>query len=58
LTRLVEDCDMKKINAIKVNTDLSRYVMSPAFRFAAESLLFVSRLLHLQNRIILFARKP
>ena len=44
------------LGKVKVNTDLSRYAMGPAFRLAAEALLGASSLLGLQNRVIVIAR--
>ncbi len=41
---------------IKVNTDLGRYAMGPAFRFVAESLLAIGSVLNMQNRVIVIAR--
>ena len=54
---LLEREGFRVLKAMKVNTDLERYSMSPWFRFFAECLLAVSHVLHLQNRILMIARK-
>ena len=45
------------LKTMKVNTDLSRYTMSAAFRFFAEGLLALSSLFNSENRVIMIARK-
>ncbi len=49
--------DFKVLDAIKVNTDLSRYRMSMPYRIAAEGVLMLSSVFHLQNRVVMIGQK-
>lgn len=57
LGKLLEDAGFRLMRTIRVNTDLGRYTMSPAFRFFSELLLAASSLAGLENRVILIAGK-
>lgn len=58
LKSLYERSGFDYIRHLKVNTDLSRYSMSPFFRLFSETLLAIGSLFHLQNRVIMIGRKP
>jgi len=57
LADLFRRTDFKVLKSLKVNTDLSRYRMSAAFRALAETLLAVSWVFHLQNRVVMIGKK-
>lgn len=58
LKSLYERSGFDYIRHLKVNTDLSRYSMNPLFRLFSETLLGISSVLGLQNRVIMIGRKP
>ncbi len=57
LADLFQRTDFRVLKTIKVNTDLSRYHMSAAFRVFAEILLAASWAFHLQNRVVMIGSK-
>lgn len=57
LAELYRRSGFEILQTLRVNTDLSRYTMSPAFRIISEVLLTISSLFGLQNRVIMIGRK-
>jgi 2-polyprenyl-3-methyl-5-hydroxy-6-metoxy-1,4-benzoquinol methylase len=57
LRELFKKAKFQTVKTLKVNTDLERYRMSPAFRAASEILLALSALTGLQNRVIMIGQK-
>ena len=57
LKKMLEENGFEITRVIKTGTDIDRYQTSPLFNWTAKILLFMSALLRLQNRIVIFARK-
>lgn len=57
LTKMVEECGFIVAKQMKTGTDIDRYEVSPIVRVIAKVLLVTSKILRVQNRMVLICRK-